>query len=270
MILAWLGAALIGLSLGLLGSGGSILTVPVLVYLVGEESKLAITESLAIVGTISLFGMLPYAVSRQIQWEKVLLFGLPGMLGTYFGSALSQYLSGGVQLTIFAVVMLLAATFMFRSPLQKSAEVALPTAPRPPLKTALEGLAVGILTGLVGVGGGFLIVPALVLLGGLPMQYAVGTSLMIITLNSFMGFFKHLYQFSGSEHGLHWSLIALFAVIGVLGSFAGTKLSQNISSEKLRKGFAASLVVIGLYVLGTNVSKALHPNTTVRINFTIY
>lgn len=116
MILAWIGAALIGLSLGLLGSGGSILTVPVLVYLVGEPEKLAITESLAIVGLISLFGALPYARRRQIAWARVAAFGLPGMLGTATGSVLSAHLSGGTQLLIFAVVMLLAATLMIRPP----------------------------------------------------------------------------------------------------------------------------------------------------------
>ncbi len=114
MIFAWIGAALIGLSLGLLGSGGSILTVPVLVYLVGEPEKLAIAESLAIVGGISLIGAIPYALKRQIDWRSVLWFGGPGVVGTYLGAALSVYLSGVVQLLLFAAVMLLAAVMMFR------------------------------------------------------------------------------------------------------------------------------------------------------------
>ena len=265
MILAWIGAALIGLSLGLLGSGGSILTVPVLVYLVGEPDKLAIAESLAIVGGISLFAALPYASKQQIKWDKVLLFGLPGMLGTYLGSAVSQRLSGGVQLTIFAVVMLLSAAFMFRSPLNRRTPATNEDGHvRSPLKTVSEGLGGGLLTGLVGVGGGFLIVPALVLLGGLPMQYAVGTSLAIITLNSFTGFFKHLHQMHGGESSLHWSLIALFAVIGVAGSVLGSKLNSRVSNEGLRKGFAVFLVVMGVYVLGTNVPRVLVPTAPVQ------
>lgn len=245
----------IGLSLGLLGSGGSILTVPVLIYLVGESSKVAIAESLAIVGCISLFGALPHVRSGNVQWRSVLLFGLPGMLGTYLGSALGAHLSGVVQLTLFAVVMLLSATFMFRSPLGQGEPAAKPA--RPAYQTAAQGLGVGVLTGVVGVGGGFLIVPALVLLGGLPMRYAVGTSLAIITLNSLTGFFKHLRQLPAGAEGLDWSLIAMFALIGVMGSFLGARLGKQVSNTALRKGFAVFLVLMGLYVLGTNVPKIL-------------
>ncbi|GAA5534031.1 sulfite exporter TauE/SafE family protein [Deinococcus aluminii] len=253
MILAWLGAALIGLSLGLLGSGGSILTVPVLVYLVGEPDKLAIAESLAIVGAISLFGALPYARKRQIDWHSVLWFGLPGILGTYLGSALSAHLSGAMQLMLFAVVMLLAALRMFR-PVPASST----PRPRPSAAiTAAQGVGVGILTGVVGVGGGFLIIPALVLLGGLPMSLAVGTSLTIITLNSATGFLKHLDMLEGP--GLHWNLILTFVVIGILGSFLGARLGKKVSNEGLRKGFAAFLVVMGVYVLATNLPRVLHP-----------
>ncbi|EYB68164.1 membrane protein [Deinococcus phoenicis] len=251
MILAWIGAVLIGLSLGLLGSGGSILTVPVLVYLVGEPEKLAIVESLAIVGSISLVGAVPYALKKQIDWRSVLGFGLPGVLGTSLGAALSVHLSGALQLLLFAVVMLLAAGMMFR-PAQAGGRAA---HPRSPLKVGLEGLGVGILTGLVGVGGGFLILPALVLLGGLPMGLAVGTSLTIITLNSFTGLFKHLQMLEGP--GLHWPLILTFAGIGMLGSFLGARVGKNVSHEGLKKGFAAFLVVMGVYVLATNLPRVL-------------
>lgn len=253
MIFAWIGAALIGLSLGLLGSGGSILTVPVLVYLVGEPEKLAIAESLAIVGGISLIGAIPYALKRQIDWRSVLWFGIPGVVGTFLGAALSVYLSGVVQLLLFAVVMLLAAIMMFR-PQRGEVQAA---HPRSPLKIGLEGLGVGVLTGLVGVGGGFLIIPALVLLGGLPMGLAVGTSLTIITLNSATGFFKHLNTLEGP--GLHWNLILMFTVIGILGSFLGARLGKKVSNESLKRGFAGFLVVMGLYVLATNVPKVLSP-----------
>lgn len=254
MILAWLGAALIGLSLGLLGSGGSILTVPVLVYLAGEDSKLAITESLAIVGSISLFALLPYTRKKLVDWPRLAWFGLPGMLGTGLGATLGGYLSGAQQLTIFAVVMLLAALMMFR-----------PAAPEPaqpealqrltPVPTILQGLGVGLLTGVVGVGGGFLIIPALVLLGKLPMKYAVGTSLAIITLNSFTGFLKHLSQ---NQEPLHWNLILLFAVIGMAGSWAGARLSGRFNNTQLRRGFAAFLVCMGAFVLYRNAPALLN------------
>ncbi|GAA5512461.1 hypothetical protein Dcar01_01175 [Deinococcus carri] len=255
MILALVGAALIGLSLGLLGSGGSILTVPVLVYLVGEPEKLAIAESLAIVGGISLVGAVPYALKRQIDWRSVLWFGLPGMVGTTLGSALSGHLSGSAQLLLFAVVMLLAAGMMFRPARKDDSGTAPPH--RSSLRTSLEGLGVGVLTGLVGVGGGFLIIPALVLLGGLPMSLAVGTSLTIITLNSVTGFLKHLNMQGGP--GLHGSLILVFTAIGILGSFLGARLGKSVSNDGLKRGFAGFLVVMGLYVLATNVPRVLSP-----------
>jgi uncharacterized membrane protein YfcA len=257
MILAWIGAALIGLSLGLLGSGGSILTVPVLVYLVGEPEKLAIAESLAIVGGISLIGAIPYALKRQIAWRSVLWFGIPGVVGTFLGAALSVFLSGVVQLLLFAVVMLLAAVMMFRpsnpQPEGQSAHT------RSPLKIGAEGLGVGVLTGLVGVGGGFLIIPALVLLGGLPMSLAVGTSLLIIAAKSFAGFAKYVNVLAEQNLSMNWTLIAIFTAIGIVGSFLGARVGKNVSNESLKRGFAGFLVVMGLYVLATNVPKVLSP-----------
>ena len=116
MISAWIGALLIGISLGLLGSGGSILTVPILVYLVGEPEKVAIAESLGIVATISLVGAIPYAIRKEVDWKSVFYFGIPGMAGTYGGAALSVFLTGSMQLMIFATVMLLAAVMMIRKP----------------------------------------------------------------------------------------------------------------------------------------------------------
>ncbi|WP_104992589.1 sulfite exporter TauE/SafE family protein [Deinococcus sp. NW-56] len=257
MIFAWIGAALIGLSLGLLGSGGSILTVPVLVYLVGEPEKLAIAESLAIVGGISLMGAAPYALKRQIDWRSVLWFGVPGVVGTYLGAALSVYLSGVVQLLLFAAVMLLAAVMMCRPPKAQPEGQAVP--PRSPLKIGAEGLGVGVLTGLVGVGGGFLIIPALVLLGGLPMSLAVGTSLLIIAAKSFAGFAKYVTVLAEQNLSMHWNLILMFTAIGVAGSFLGARVSRKVSNEGLRKGFAAFLIVMGVYVLATNVPRVLPP-----------
>lgn len=258
MIFAWIGAALIGLSLGLLGSGGSILTVPVLVYLVGEPEKLAIAESLAIVGGISLVGAIPYALKRQIDWRSVLWFGGPGVVGTYLGAALSVYLSGVVQLLLFAVVMLLAAVMMFRPsgapPEGQSSHQ------RSPLKIGAEGLGVGVLTGLVGVGGGFLIIPALVLLGGLPMGLAVGTSLLIIAAKSVAGFSKYVHVLAEQNLSMNWTLIAIFTAIGIVGSFLGARVGKNISNDSLKRGFAGFLVVMGVYVLATNVPKVLNPS----------
>jgi len=188
-LLAWPGAIAIGVSLGLLGSGGSILTVPVLVYLLGQDEKLAIAGSLFVVGTIALAGSLQYLRAKLIDWRNVVIFGGPGMLGTYLGAMLAAYVSGIVQLSLFALVMLLASYFMLRP---VDLEHGASPISRAEWKIAIDGLLVGVMTGLVGVGGGFLIVPALVLLGGMPMHRAVATSLVIIALKSYSGFYKYL------------------------------------------------------------------------------
>ena len=168
-LLALPGALAIGLSLGLLGSGGSILTVPVLVYLLGQDEKVAIAGSLFIVGTIALVGGMQFLRAGFIQWRSVLIFGLPGMAGTYFGAVIAAFVPGTMQLALFALVMLGASYLMLRPLDLEHAD----STPRATWKIAVDGLAVGVITGLVGVGGGFLIVPALVLLGGLTMHLSL-------------------------------------------------------------------------------------------------
>lgn len=254
MILSWIGALMVGLSLGLLGSGGSILTVPVLVYLVGEQEKVAIAESLGIVGAISLAGFVPYALKKEVHWRSVVLFGLPGMAGTYGGAIVAEYVSGTFQLMLFAAVMIGAAFMMFRD--QPKPEM-VDADPNRVLhawwKIVLEGLAVGVLTGLVGVGGGFLIVPALVLLGGLPMNLAVGTSLLIIALKSFSGFVKYIEVLENMQLSIDWQLVLVFSLIGATGSLAGKAIGARISNDGLKKGFGVFLVCMGAYIIYMNI-----------------
>ena len=250
MLTAWIGALLVGLVLGLLGSGGSILTVPVLVYLVGEPNKLAIAESLGIVTVVSVVGALPFVYRRQVSWRSVLLFGLPGMGGAYMGAWGSQFMTGALQLALFAAVMLGAAVMMYRRP-----------APPPPgestarayWKVMLDGLGVGVLTGIVGVGGGFLIVPALVLLGGLPMHLAIGTSLFIISVKSVSGFVKYVDVLGEAGLTMHWDLMVVFSLLGIVGSFVGGKVGSYVPQARLKRGFALFLVVMGIAILGQNV-----------------
>jgi uncharacterized protein len=248
MIYTLLGAVGIGLVLGLLGSGGSILTVPVLVYLAGEPEKVAIAESLAIVGAIAAVAAIPYARQRAVHWRSVIYFGIPGIVGTYGGAALAAYVSGAVQLVLFALVMLLAAGLMFRGGEKAVASGGSPVIQRIPV-IAIEGLVVGVVTGLVGVGGGFLIVPALVLLGGLSMRLAVGTSLLIIAAKSGAGFVKYLDVLSNEGLAVNWPLIGIFIAIGIVGSFAGNSLSTRIPQERLKRGFAVFLVIMGSFIL---------------------
>lgn len=250
MILSWIGALIVGLSLGLLGSGGSILTVPILIYLVGEQEKVAIAESLGIVGAISFVGFIPCALRNQVHWRSVILFGVPGMAGTYGGAMIAEFVSANFQLILFAFVMLLAAVLMFKD--QTKGHKLPHEIDHVWWKMVLEGLGVGILTGLVGVGGGFLIVPALVLLGGLPISLAIGTSLLIIALKSFTGFFKYIDVLNNLGLEMNWELILIFSLIGAVGSLVGKKIGSKISNQSLKKGFAIFLIVMGVYIVYMN------------------
>ena len=255
MLFVLLGAIAIGLVLGLLGSGGSILTVPVLVYLAGEPDKVAIAESLAIVGAIAAVGAVPYARQKLVDWRSVLYFGVPGIIGTYGGAALSKFIPGPVQLALFAVVMLLAAVLMLRG--KKAVEENGEGKRQAAWLIVIEGLIVGVLTGLVGVGGGFLIVPALVLLGGLPMRLAVGTSLLIVAAKSAAGFVKYVDVLAETGLSVDWKLIGLFAAVGIVGSFVGNALSHRVPQAQLKRGFAVFLVIMGLFILYKEAPAAL-------------
>ena len=254
LLLAWPGAIVIGLTLGLVGSGGSILTVPVLVYLLDQPERLAIASSLAIVGAIALFAAIPYARERLIDWRSVLLFGVPGMAGTWLGAAASAFVPGSVQLVVFALVMLLAARFMLQG---REAPATSPAPRRATTRIGLDGLAVGALTGFVGVGGGFLVVPALVVLGGLRMQVAVGTSLVIIAMKSAVGFAKYLQVLQAEALTLDTTLILAFITLGVIGSLVGSALATRISQRRLKRGFAYGLLVVGTLILTQSLSAML-------------
>ncbi len=246
MILALLGALAIGLSLGLLGSGGSILTVPVLVFILHTPEKPAFAESLAIVGCIALMGSIPYVWRKQVHWNSVLFFGLPGMLGAYLGGQGSYYISGSIQLMIFACVMLLVATMMLFGP--SSFDKWTPSRQAIWL-TILEGFLVGGLACLIGIGGGFLIVPALVILTNLSMPLAIGTSLIIIAMNSFTGFIEQLTMLNSLKLDISWKIIGIISIIGILGSFAGSWIGKKVPQIYLRKVFGLSILAMSFYIL---------------------
>lgn len=248
------GAALVGMTLGLLGSGGSILTVPILVYLLQHDRNVAIGEGLAIVGTIALAGALPYARARRIVWTRVFYFGLPGILGAMLGVELGSWLSGALKLLLLALIMFASAAMMFRT---RSKIPAIPgpgerrhaLTPRGAILLMAQGLAVGMMTGVVGVGGGFLIVPALVLLGNLGMHLAVGTSLMIIFLNSGIGFMRLQYKLTENQLSVDWQTILWFALIGIGGALLGGRLNKRLPQARLRQGFAVLLLVLGSWIV---------------------
>jgi uncharacterized membrane protein YfcA len=237
-------AALIGLSLGLLGGGGSILTVPILVYVLGFGAKESIAMGLAVVGVTSLFGAMGHWRKGNLHLRAALVFGAVAMTGTYAGARLSAFVSGAVQLLLIAAVMLMAAFFMLRNDRKESTPMA-HKAPFPLMAAA--ALGVGGLTGLIGVGGGFLIVPALVLLVGLPMKQAVGTSLLVIAFNSFVGFAGYLGHVQ-----VPWAYLGIFTVIAVAGILAGTWASHFVSQVTLKRAFSALLVLMGAFLLFKN------------------
>ena len=250
MIFALFGALLIGLSLGVFGSGGSIITIPVLLYVLHHEDKVAIAESLGIVGAIAAVSAVPYARAGLVDWRTAILFGVPGMAGTYIGSWVAVFVAGYVQLLVFAVVMLCAAVMMWRR--SRANPVAAATEQhqkRSLFAIGAQGLVIGVLTGFVGVGGGFLIVPALVLLGGLPMRNAVATSLVIITFNAASGFWKHVHSLEGLDLSVNWRTIGLFALVGGLGSLVGKHLSARLNQAALQRGFAIFLIFISIFIV---------------------
>lgn len=251
MVLAWIGALFIGITLGLLGSGGSILTVPVLTYLVGQETKVAIAGSLMIVGIISLFSVIPYARQKLVKWRTVVLFGIPGMVGAVVGAWAAHFVSDAMQMLIFSVLLLMASYLMFKPMKLKDADHE--HAERGMSKIMLDGFIVGAVTGLVGVGGGFLIIPALVILGGLSMRLAVGTSLVIITIKSFAGFIGYLDVLDAMQLSVDWNIIFIFSLIGVVGGWLGHKISSKVNQAQLKKGFAVFLVLMGAFILYENV-----------------
>lgn len=256
MIWTWLGALIVGVSLGLLGSGGSILTVPVLVYLAGEPEKLAITSSLAIVAAISAAGALPFARRGEIAWRSVALFGLPGMAGAALGARLAHWLPAGMPLLIFAAVMLWAAKGMLQPAPVVAAGGASPRA-APRWRLASDGALVGALTGIIGVGGGFLILPALVLLARHPLRTAIGTSLAIIALNALVGFVAHLIADASQWRQLDPLLMTAFIVIGIAGSLAGQTLGARLPQRALRRLFGLVLVAIAGFILWQQLPAAL-------------
>ncbi len=238
-------AALIGLSLGLLGGGGSILTVPVLVYVLGYAAKPAIAMSLPVVGVSSLVGAALHWRLGNVRVPTALAFGALAMTGAFAGARLAHLLSGAAQLALLAVVMLAAAGSMLRGARRATDEAT--TAPPRLVLLVPVALGVGVLTGLVGIGGGFLVVPALVLLAHVPMRQAVGTSLLVIAMNSASGFAGYL-----GTVDLAWGFLAGFTATAVAGALVGTALATRVPQAALRRAFAVCLLAMGGFVLYRN------------------
>lgn len=259
-ILGYIASILIGLSLGMVGSGGSILTVPVLVYLMGVNPSLATTSSLFIVGTTSLVGGIRAYTKKTVDFRAVTEFGIPSILSIFItrhfllpalpdilfhinNFAVSKEI---FLMVLFAILMLAASVTMIRNNPTAETTVAENEAGRQHKVVPLMilGLLIGMITGLLGAGGGFLIIPALVLFLKLPMRTAVGTSLLIIAINSLFGFLFSLKQFE-----YNWLLLISFTVLAIGGLFIGSRIADKIPGPALKKGFGWFVLIMGIYII---------------------
>lgn len=249
LVLGLILSAGIGVSLGLIGGGGSIITVPVLVYVLGVPVHRAIGMSLAVVGSTALVGALLHNRRGAVAWRTGSLFAASGIASAFLGSKLTRLVSPPVLLLLFAGLMLVVATVMLTR--KDPVDGAPPRAPSLP-RSVLAGLAVGFLTGFLGVGGGFLIVPALVLFGGLTMKEAIGTSLFVISVNCAAGLLGHL-----SAGDPDWRLTLMVAALAVAGALAGTALSHRFHPAHLRRIFAWFVVAVALFLIARNYNSLL-------------
>ncbi|MBE0010988.1 MULTISPECIES: sulfite exporter TauE/SafE family protein [unclassified Arthrobacter] len=235
-------SVVIGISLGLLGGGGSILTVPILTYVAGLDPKEAIAASLFVVGVTSAVSAIDHARKKRVKWRTGLVFGAAGMAGAFGGGLLGGRIPGTILMIAFALMMVATSIAMIRGRKNKASTPH--DGELPILKVIIEGLIVGLVTGLVGAGGGFLVVPALALLGGLSMPIAVGTSLVVIAMKSFAGLAGYLTTVT-----LDWGLVAAVTAAAVVGSLIGSRLAGRIPEAALRKGFGIFVLVMGVFVL---------------------
>lgn len=241
MILLLALSIVVGLTLGLLGGGGSILMVPLLTYVAGMDAREAITTSLFVVGVTSLASLPPHARARHVRWVPGLVFAAASMSGAFLGGLASAAIPATVLMVAFAIIMLASARNMIRG--RKKAAGA-EAKGRSVLLYIPVGLVVGLVTGLVGAGGGFLIVPALVLLAGLQMKRAVGTSLLVIALNSASGMLGHL-----NSTAVNWPLTLLITAAAIIGSLIGARLASKVPEQRLRRGFGYFVLAMGVFVL---------------------
>ncbi len=258
-VFGFAGAILMGVTLGLIGGGGSILTVPILVYMFSVDAVLATAYSLFIVGFTSLIGSVSHMKLGNVHWRTAIVFGIPSIISVFLTrlylvpaipNPIIQFGTTEVSksmglLLLFAVIMLLASYSMIKKPKKKGPEEASGDVSfNYPLILA-EGAIVGMVTGLVGAGGGFLIIPALVLLAKLPMKQAVGTSLVIIAAKSLIGFMGDM---KGDEV-IDWNFLILFSGLAVAGIIVGSLLSKRIPGEKLKPAFGWFVLVMGFYII---------------------
>lgn len=247
-------AIFIGMAVGMFGGGGSILTTPMLVYIADFEAKPAIAASAVLVAVTSLIGLIQYARAGQVQWRTGLLFGVAGVTGAFLAGQVGQRLPGNLVLVLLGVMMVVTAVAMIRGRKEMTSKHhdGLPL-----FRILLDGFLVGIATGLVGAGGGFLVVPALVLLGGIPMQMAVGTSLLVVMMKAIATFISYRVMFfSGDsfatinpETSFDWGVTLLVIGFAIIGVFFGVRVARKVDPDRLRKLFGWFVLIVGSFTL---------------------
>ena len=261
IVVATILAVFIGMAVGLLGGGGSILTTPLLIYVVGFDAKQAIAASLFVVGVTSIFGLISHARAGRVVWRIGLIFGAAGMVGAFIGGQIGARLPSALLLAAFAVMMGVTAVAMIRGRKQVAgkAHKGLPV-----VRILLDGLVVGFVTGLVGAGGGFLVVPALALLAGLAMPKAVATSLLVVAMKSFAGLAGYIFVFGqGSfvslnpQTQINWSVTLLITAAAIVGALIGSAVVGRIHPDKLRKAFGYFVLVMAVFILSQQIGVAV-------------
>ncbi len=251
MILGLVLSVLVGVSLGLLGGGGSILTLPILIYGMDMDKKAAIATSLLVVGLTSAAAVISHARAGNVAWRTGLLFAAAGSVGAFLGGFAADWFPASWLIRAFLVMMVATGIAMLRGRKDTTSE---PVTDLPVAKILVDGLVVGIVTGLVGAGGGFLVVPALALLGGLEMRRAVGTSLLVIAIKSLFGFAGHATHVT-----VDYSLAGMVATAAVVGSFGGGMLASKVPQTALRKGFGVFVLLMAVYMGWKEFSSSTTP-----------
>jgi len=255
-IIGYLLAVIVGITLGLIGSGGSILSVPILVYIMGVEPILATAYSLFIVGTTALFGGIQKAKQKLVDFKKVVLFGIPTILAVFltrkfivpsipeiiFSIQNFTLHKSVLIMVVFAIVMIVASIRMIKPVNEKTInkDISLNY-----IQIFIQGLFIGLVAGFVGAGGGFLIIPALLFLAKTPMKMAVGTSLFIVSAQSLLGFIGDIRP----EQNIDWNLIFIFTICSIIGVFIGSYLSKKVDGTKLKTSFGWFVLIMGIYII---------------------
>jgi len=249
LVIEVLGGALVGLSLGLLGAGGAILSIPIFTLVLGHAIGVAKIEALAVTGAIALVSGIRAVLARNTDFGRFVAFALPGLAGAWLGGPIGKSISPIVQAALFATLAIVAAWRMIAVRNETDHTGVRPMSGRAVAIAPLTGFGIGVLTSVIGVGGGFLIVPALVLVAALPIKLATGTSLLVIAANSLVGIASASFYQRDSFAAVDWKPVAIVTLCGVIGSIVGARFAARLPASVVRRIFAAVLVAVALAVV---------------------